>query len=132
VPVDWAAEAEAELAVVFAALEGAAADAAATVEQTRTDGELRRQAGLEEAQRIVSRARAEIDAIRSEAAANSLGELDTERAALDAATQTEVDRLRAVVEARIPTLVAAVLAQLWGAGGPEPTGNDVAVREQTG
>ena len=53
VPADRVMEAEAELAVVFAALGPAVTEASTLVEQARADADRRQQAGVEEAQRIV-------------------------------------------------------------------------------
>ena len=122
VPADRVMEAEAELAVVFAALGPAVTEASALVEQARVDADRRRQAGVEEAQRIVDGARARLDSVRAEAANARLAESGAERAALEAETSAEIERTREFAAGRLPGLVGAVLGGIWATADPGPSG----------
>jgi len=120
VPADRGAEAEAELAAVFAALEPSVADARRVREEARADAGRRRRHGLEEAERIVAEARNRLDAVRAEAASAQLAALDAERATLEGNARAEVDRVERLAEARVPDLVAQVVARVRMTGGPLP------------
>lgn len=123
VPVDRVAEAEAELAAVFAALEPAVAEAQAMRGRAGRDAAERRRAAAEEAERIVADARASVDAVRAAAAAARLAALDEERAALDEEARVEAERVARVAGERLPAIVARVVEGVWATAGlpvPEP------------
>jgi len=122
VPADRVMEAEAELAVVFAALGPALTEASTLVEQARADADHRQQAGVEEAQRIVGDARARLESVRAEAASKRLAELDAEKAALEAQTDAEVERVGQLAATRVLSLVSAVLDGIWATAGLGPSG----------
>ena len=122
VPADRVAEAEAELAVVLAALAPAIVEGRPRVAQARTDADDRRQAGIADAQSIVEVARAQSQAVRAEAAAARLAELDADRTRLEAEARGEVDRVGTAVAAHLPTLIDAVVAGVWATAGMEPGG----------
>jgi len=120
VPADRVAEAEAELAVVFAALAPTVAEATRLVEEATTEAERRRHAAHQEAQRMLGDATARLDAVRSATTTARLAELDASRAALEAATRAEVGRLALVAEECLPGLVAVVIARVWETAGLAP------------
>jgi len=120
VPADRTVEAEAELAVVFAALQPAVTEAATLAEQARVEADRRRQAAIEEAQHIVDDARARLESVRAQAASTRLAALDAERAALEAQTRTEVERVGDLAAAHLAGLVAAVLGRIWATAGLAP------------
>lgn len=109
VPADRRAEAEAELAVVFAALAPTLAEARRIREEGRAVAEARRRSGADEAGRILADARARVDEVRVEAAATVLATVEAERSAVDAAVVAEVERIRAVSAERSAAVVAAVI-----------------------
>jgi len=120
VPADRTVEAEAELAVVFAALRAAVAEAATLAEQARVEADRRRQAAVEEAQRIVDDARARLESVRAEAASARLAALDAERVALEAQTRTDIERVGELAAAHLAGLVAAALGGIWATAGLPP------------
>jgi hypothetical protein len=112
VPADRLAEAQAELAPVFAAIQPAVAQARQLREQAAAEATRRRDEGREEAARVVADARARLGAVRAEAAATSIAALEAERAKVDERARAEVDRIRRVAEGRAPGVVAAVVARV--------------------
>jgi hypothetical protein len=117
VPADRVAEAGAELAGVFAALEPAVVAAREVRERAISDADRRRQRGAEAAERIVADARAGVDAVRAEAASGRLAVLETERAALEADARAEVERVRKLADERLAGVLEEVLAEVWATGG---------------
>lgn len=120
VPADRVGEAEAELAAVFAALEPAVGDAQRLREQAQADADRRRQQGAGEAGWIMAEARARLDAVRAEAVSAGLAALDEERASLEREARAEVERVRRVAAARLPEVVAEVIAGVWTTAGLPP------------
>ena len=113
VPADRAAEKEAELGVVFAALASDVAAARHEVDVARADASSRAQKAAEEASAILARARGDLDAVRAEAARPVLSALDAERTRIEAEARVEVERVGRVSEARIPDIVDQVVAAVW-------------------
>lgn len=118
VPADRVAEAAAELAPVFAALERAVADGRLLREAARADAHRRRRHATEEAEQIVAEVRGQLDAVRAEAASARLTALDAERASLEAEARAEADRVRQVAGARLPAVVAQVVAGVQATADP--------------
>ena len=123
VPVDRVAQAEAELAAVFAALEPAMGEAARARERGRADAERRRKESIEEADRIVAAARARVDAERARAASMQLAAIDADRARLTAEADAEAERIRQTAAARLPGLVEEIVAAVWATAGVLPRGS---------
>jgi len=119
VPVDRVAEAEAELAPVFAALRPAIAESQRIVDDGRADADGRLRTAAERAQATLDDARAHIEAARAEAATHRLGQEASARASLKAASSTEVARVVALAEERLPGLVAKVVDAVWATAGLE-------------
>ena len=130
VPADRVAEARAELADVFVALEPAVTAARQMRERARADADRRRQQGVEQAERIRAEARGRLDAVRAEAASVHLAALDVDRAALEADARSEAERVQQVIGARLPRVVAQVIAQVWDTGGLPATTAAVAPRDE--
>lgn len=131
VPVDRVAEAEAELARVFVALEPAVAEAEQVRQSARLAADARRRDAIEAAEQIVAAARGRLDILRAEAASAQITALAGARAALDAEARAEVDRVRGLAAARSGEIVAHALAGVWATAGmrePVPTARDQVVR----
>ena len=118
VPADRARESESELASVFSALQPALTEAARLRDDARIEGDRRRRASVEDAQRVISDARDRLDTVRAEAASARLAQLDEERTQLRDGVMTEADRVRTTVDAHLAALVAEVVAGVWATAVP--------------
>lgn len=115
VPADGrAAQLEAELAPVFAALADAQRDAADAVRTAEADARERRQAAAAEAQRIVSQAHAGVVGARDQAATDHLGLVESECARVRAAGQAEAVRIARVDASRLDGVADSIVAYVLG------------------
>jgi len=117
VPVDRAAEAEAELAPVFAALAPAVAEARRILDDAQAGADRRRRAAAETVQETLAAGRAGLEAERADAASRRLGDATTDRAAFETAAAAEAVRVTTAAEDRLAGLVAAVIDAVWATAG---------------
>lgn len=115
VPVDRRGELEAELAAIFAALEGSQGEAEALVARARAQAGEVRAAAAEHAQASVAEARARSGAQQSAATAARLNEAAAERQKIVEMGRAEALRIDAAARERIPALAAEVVARVLGA-----------------
>jgi hypothetical protein len=116
VPVDRAAEAEAELGPVFARLAEAQAECARIREEAARDAERTRQRARERAAGLVAAARERAEGERAELAAQVRARADAESARRVAEAERQAGALRERVELRLPVLVDRVVAAVLAIG----------------
>jgi hypothetical protein len=120
VPVDRAAEAEAELGSLFARLAEVQAECARLREQARDDAEEVRERARKQAAGLVAAARERAEGERAALAARARTEADAESARQIAEAERQVATLRERAERRLPGLVDRTVAIVLAAGA-EPT-----------
>jgi len=127
VPVDRAAEIEAELIPVFLLLEAAQFRATELVEEATVETARRRAAAAEQARRILVQARSQADAARAESAAVRLAQAEGQRWTLAEGARHEAERIARVSAERAPELVEELVRRVLSMGqqtdgtAPDPT-----------
>ncbi|MGA2392357.1 MAG: hypothetical protein ABSH03_03275 [Candidatus Lustribacter sp.] len=112
VPVDRRSELEAELAPVFAALEGAQREAQTLTAQAQADAERMRADATDRARRRVDDARAAAAADQAATATEQLERAQAEAGRIVAAGAAEADRIDRAVQAGAPPLVSELVGRV--------------------
>ena len=118
VPADRTAELEAELTPVFAALEEAQRQTAASVAQAEGEAAEQRSAAHAEGRKLVAEARAGAASARVAAATRRLALAEAERATILADAEREAARVERTAAQGTPALVERVVEHILSLGGP--------------